>query len=445
MEFMITNISKYIIVIFITAYTYYGFRSFAITEDNKKAKLYNKMRTLIFIIHFTGYFIVFLNTKSEKVIMLYIAEFIIFILIFTLYLWVYPNMSRLLVNNVLLFITTGLIMLTRLSFDKALKHFIFISISFFIGIFIPLIISKVQAISKFGWAYGIISVLALLSVSIIGEEFRGATNWITIHGYSVQPSEFVKILLVFAISSLLSHSTEFKHIVKVSVLAGLHVLILVFQRDLGGALIFFIAYIITLYVATKKLFYFFAGLSSGVLASIIAYYQFNHVRVRVIAWQDPFKVIDNEGYQVSQSLFAIGTGGWFGTGLTQGMPESIPIVDSDFIFSAICEELGGIYGICLILIWINTLIMSFNISSKIQGQFYKLVALGLTSMLGFQAFLSIGGVTKFIPSTGVTLPFVSYGGSSMLSSVIMFSIIEGIFVLNQDRVEKYEKSKQRVD
>ena len=126
------------------------------------------------------------------------------------------------------------------------------------------------------------------------------------------------------------------------------------------------------------------------------------------------------------------------------MPESIPIVDSDFIFSAICEELGGIYGICLILICINTLIMSFNISSKIQGQFYKLVALGLTSMLGFQAFLSVGGVTKFIPSTGVTLPFVSYGGSSMLSSVIMFAINEGIFVLNQDRIEKYEKSKQKV-
>lgn len=442
MEFTITNISKYIIIILITTYTYYGFRSFSIKDSNNKIKLYNKMRTLIFSIHFMSYFVLFLNTKSEQILILYIAEFIVIFLIFSLYPWVYPNMSRLLLNNILLFIVTGFVMITRLSIDKGIRQFIIVSIAFFICLFVPLIISKLRALSKFGWAYGIIGLAALLAVSFMGDEFRGATNWIVIQGYSLQPSEFVKILFVFAVAGLLSYSQEFKHVVKVTILAALHVLILVIQRDLGGALIFYVAYIIMLYVATKKPVYFFAGLGAGIVASFLAYSLFSHVRVRVIAWQDPFSVIDNEGYQVTQSLFAISTGGWFGTGLTQGMPESIPIVDSDFIFSAICEELGGIYGICLILIFITTLIMSFNISSRIQGLFYKLVALGLTSMLGFQAFLSVGGVTKFIPSTGVTLPFISYGGSSILSCIIMFAIIEGIFVLNQDRVEKYEKSRQ---
>ncbi|NMB43598.1 MAG: FtsW/RodA/SpoVE family cell cycle protein, partial [Clostridiales bacterium] len=238
---------------------------------------------------------------------------------------------------------------------------------------------------------------------------------------------------------LLSQSSDFKHLVKVAILAACHVLILVLQRDLGGALIFYVAFLIMLYVATKKAYYFFTGLVAGSLASYLAYNLFSHVRVRVIAWQDPFSVIDNEGYQVSQSLFAISTGGWFGMGLTQGLPESIPIVDSDFIFSAISEEMGGIYAICLILINITTLIMSYNISAKIQGKFYKLVALGLSSMLGFQGFLSIGGVTKFIPSTGVTLPFISYGGSSLLSCAIMFAIIQGLFILNQDRTQEDRK------
>ncbi len=436
MEFIITNISKYIIVILSIIYTYYGFRSFNIKEDYNKRKVNNKMRSLIFLIHLISYFVLITNVKNEKLIVLYIGQVLAFALIFGLYQWVYPNLSRLLLNNVVFFITSGLVIITRLSYDKAVKHSVIIAIAFFISIFIPLFVAKLKVITKLGWLYGLLGIGALISVSIIGSNYRGATNWILIKGFSIQPSEFVKILFVFAVAGLLSQSTEFMHLVKVTILSAIHVLILVLQRDLGGALIFYIAYLIMLYVATRKPFYFFAGLIAGIGASYLAYNLFSHVRVRVIAWQDPFSVIDNEGYQVTQSLFAISTGGWFGMGLTKGMPESIPIVDSDFIFSAISEEMGGIYAICLILIFITTLIMSYNISTKIQGHFYKLVALGLTSMIGFQGFLSIGGVTKFIPSTGVTLPFISYGGSSMLSCVVMFAIIQGLFILNQDRTKE---------
>lgn len=442
MEFMITNISKYIIIIFITIYTYYGFRSFAIDNGKKRKKLYSKMVLIILLIHFISYFVIYINVKNNKLIALYLAELVVFILIFILYQWVYPNLSRLLLNNIMIFIVTGLIILTRLSFDKALKHFIYVTISFVISIFIPLIIAKLKVITKLGWLYAILGILALLSVSIFGTEYRGAQNWIFISGFSFQPSEFVKILFVFAVAGLLSYSTKFIHIIKVTFLAAIYVLILVLQRDLGGALIFYVAYLIMLYVASKKPFYFFSGLLAGIAASYISYNLFNHVRIRVIAWQDPFLVIDNEGYQVSQSLFAIGTGGWFGMGLTQGMPESIPIVDSDFIFPAISEEMGGIYALCLVFICITSLVLSYNISSKIQGKFYKILALGLTSMLGFQAFLSIGGATKLIPSTGVTLPFISYGGSSILSCTIIFAIIQGLFILNQDRIEKNEKTKK---
>ena len=129
-------------------------------------------------------------------------------------------------------------------------------------------------------------------------------------------------------------------------------------------------------------------------------------------------------------------------GLTQGLPTSIPVVSSDFIFSAISEEMGGIVAICLILICISCFIMFVNISMKMKTEFYKLIALGLSVMYIFQVFLTIGGVTKFIPSTGVTLPLVSSGGSSILSTLIMFSIIQGLYVLNQDEVDAIEREKR---
>ncbi len=186
-----------------------------------------------------------------------------------------------------------------------------------------------------------------------------------------------------------------------------------------------------LYVATRKLYYFAGGLVCGAIASVAAYFLFSHVRVRVVAWQDPLAVFENAGNQVSNSLFAIGTGGWFGMGLNQGMPYKIPEVKQDFIFSAVAEELGGIFAICLILVCVSCFLMFLNIAMQMKDFFYKLVALGLGTIYGFQVLLSIGGDIKFIPSTGVTLPLVSYGGSSLLSTLIIFAIIQGLYVLRE--------------
>ena len=141
---------------------------------------------------------------------------------------------------------------------------------------------------------------------------------------------------------------EFKQVAVTTAAAAAHVIILVLSKDLGGALIFFVVYLVMLYVATGNPFYFIGGLAGGCAASAAAYRLFAHVRVRVVAWRDPLSVIDKEGYQICQSLFAIGTGGWFGVGLYQGMPEKIPKVEQDVVFSAISEELGGIFAICLI-------------------------------------------------------------------------------------------------
>lgn len=222
--------------------------------------------------------------------------------------------------------------------------------------------------------------------------------------------------------------------------AAAHLLVLVISKDLGSALIFFVTYLLMLFIATSNWFYLGAGAGCGVMAAAVAYKLFSHVRVRVEAWQNPWNDIAGKGYQVTQALFAIGTGGWFGMGLYQGMPKKIPVVEKDFIFAAISEELGGIFALCIILICLGCFLQFMLIATKMQAVFYKLIAFGLGIVYIVQVFLTIGGVIKFIPSTGVTLPFISYGGSSILSTFILFGVIQGLFILkrNEEEEEDYE-------
>lgn len=333
-------------------------------------------------------------------------------------------------------LVVGFIMLTRLSYDKSVKQYAIAVVSTVIIFVIPVLIRKAKFLRNLTWLYAIVGMAGLAVVTVFGATSYGAKISISVGGFfSIQPSEFVKILFVFFIACMLHQNTDFKQVCITTVIAAAHVLILVASRDLGGALIFFITYLVMLYVATKKLFYFAGGIMVGAIAAVVAYQLFSHVRVRVVAWQDPLSVIDNEGYQICQSLFAIGTGGWFGTGLYQGSPNKIPVVEQDFIFSAISEEMGGIFALCLIMVCISCFLMFLNIAMQMKDQFYKLVALGLGTVYAFQVFLTIGGVTKFIPSTGVTLPLVSYGGSSLLSTMILFAIIQGLYILRQDEGE----------
>ena len=155
------------------------------------------------------------------------------------------------------------------------------------------------------------------------------------------------------------------------------------------------------------------------------------MRRRVEAWADPWSDIANKGYQVAQALFAIGTGGWFGMGLYRGMPEKIPVVDKDFVFAAISEEMGALYALCVLFLCLGCYMQFMLIAMKMQAMFYKLIAFGLGSVYITQVFLTIGGVTKFILSTGVTLPLVSYGGSSIVSTFIIFQVIQGLYVLKR--------------
>ena len=217
------------------------------------------------------------------------------------------------------------------------------------------------------------------------------------------------------------------------------------STDLGAALILFVVYLAMLYIATKNVMYTGAGLLAGGAAGVLAYKLFSHVRKRFVVWRDPWSNIDGSGYQVCQSLFSIGMGSWFGYGFCQGMPDRIPVAEKDFMFSAITEEFGLIFSIALLLVCLNNLILMMNIASRCKTLFYRLVAVGLGVTYGFQVFLTVGGAIKLIPMTGVTLPFVSYGGSSIISSLVMFSLINGMYNMRHDEGEYEDDRKAKND
>jgi cell division protein FtsW (lipid II flippase) len=372
-----------------------------------------------------------------------LAQLLFLVAILILYQICYPSASRLIVHNMCMLIVIGWIMITRLSYTKALRQFFFVVFGAIVGLILPILIRKIKGLSRWGYIYAAIGLTALIAVVLLGQISGGAKLGFTIAGFGVQPSEFVKILYVFFVASAFSQSTRFKDLVRTTIFAAAHVLILVLSTDLGAALILFVVYLVMLYVATRNLLYAGAGIAAGSVAAVLGYHMFAHIKTRVQAWQDPFATYQDGGYQVAQSLFAIGTGSWFGMGLYQGLPDSIPVAEEDFIFSAISEELGLIFALCLILVCLSCYVMFLNIAMSIRNHFYKLLALGLGTCYIFQVFLTIGGVTKFIPSTGVTLPLVSYGGSSVLSTMMMFGIIQGLYILREDEEETIEKRRER--
>nr|MCR5371372.1 FtsW/RodA/SpoVE family cell cycle protein [Clostridium sp.] len=357
----------------------------------------------------------------------------------------YRRMSPLLLNNTCMLLATGFIMLNRISPERALRQFILVLAGAFAGLFIPVIIDHVWQLARIPWVYGIGGLLLLLVVCVAGSRSFGAQLSITVGGFSFQPSEFVKLSFVFFVATMFYRSSDMRGIIRTTALAAAHVLVLVLSRDLGSALIFFVTYVLMLYLATGNAAWLIAGFGSGSFAAVLAYRLFSHVRIRVEAWQDPFRDISGNGYQVAQGLFAIGTGGWFGMGLYQGMPRRIPVVEKDFIFAAISEELGGLYALCLILICLGCFLQFMQLAMRMDSAFYRQIAFGLGIIYIVQVFLTIGGVIKFIPSTGVTLPFVSYGGSSVLSSFLMFGVIQGLYILKETDDEEMEEEEEEED
>lgn len=443
-ETYITEFSKYVIALIAVFYSAVCLVYFLLKKEDSRRVVYLWQTILIFAFHFSSFMVICFETGDTGYLIFYLIQQAVIYAAMMLYKYLYPRASRFIVCNMCFLLSLSFVMLTRLDYGKALRQFIIASVSLAAALIIPLFVRSFKLLKNLKWIYAAVGAGLLLIVLVLGQTTYGSRISYKIAGVSFQPAEFVKIIFVFYVSSALYKAEGFFDIFTSAVVAGLYVVIQVVNRDLGSALIFFVIYICMLYVATGKLYYLILGLAAGSGAAYVSYRVFSHVRTRVIAFMDPFAVIDGAGYQITQSLFGISSGGLFGLGLFGGSPESIPFVEDDFIFSAIAEELGIIFAVCLILICLLTFAAIMKVSLSLKDKFYQLTAFGLGTAYIFQVFLTIGGGTKFIPLTGVTLPFISYGGSSMLTSVVMFAIIEGLFIIREDEIKEAKEKREKI-
>lgn len=262
----------------------------------------------------------------------------------------------------------------------------------------------------------------------IGTEQNGATNWITLGGTSVQPSEIVKLALLLVLSWYMSRRRFWPWFL----FAMFALLVLMLQRDLGTALIYYATALFLFYASTGNLPLTGLGVLGGGGAAVAGYMMFAHVKKRVAIWRNPWIYYETSGYQIVQTLMAIASGGLFGVGLGLGAPRVIPVYFTDCIFAVICEQFGVIFGALVLAMYIILILRGVSIASAARQSFHALLAMGATVMLGVQTFVIIGGVLKLIPLTGVTMPFVSYGGTSLVSCMGLIGLIQGVASVNQD-------------
>lgn len=312
---LICEVSKYLCLLFMILYTVKCFSIMSSKDEEENNSALNKQIVYVFLIHFFCFLILYLRLQQVKILVFYGIQIFVAIFYMVIFHSIYKDSSRLLTNNMAFLLLVGYIILTRLNFSLAVKQFIFATVGLFITSFIPIIIVKWKKLKDMGTLYGVVGILFLLTVFVPGLGFSnyGSRNWIHIGKLSLQPMEFVKILFVFFVACMLVKANTFKDLFVNALISAGFMGVLVLEKDLGAAVIFYITYVFLVYLATSRPIFLVGGVSLGVGAVLATYALFKdslfaHVMVRVEAWRDPFAHIDTGGYQVSQSLFAIGTG-----------------------------------------------------------------------------------------------------------------------------------------
>ena len=381
--------------------------------------------------------------------------------LFVLYLGVrlmLPHSDVLLLPLVTLLTGLGLVMIFRLTYNVEDKQGLAITQAVWIligsGTMFLLVLFFRNYHRLFDYKYLLAAVAVLLIASTftpLGYEVNGARLWVSLGPVGFQPSEFARIALIIFFAGYLAETRDLlaatsrtilgvqipalKYFGPVALVWAASLGLLVFEKDLGSSLLFFAVPLLMLYAATGRIAYVLLGTVLFSVGSFLAFLLFDHVKVRVRAWVDPWAYPDTDGFQILQSIFNIADGGLLGTGLGAGFAQTIPEVETDFVFSAVASELGLLGATAVLLAFLVFVYRGTKIALLADDDASKLLAFGLTAMFAIQTLVIVGGVTKAIPLTGITLPFVSYGGSSVVGNFIL----TGLLLLISERAGRREE------
>ncbi len=332
----------------------------------------------------------------------------------------------------------GITFVTRLRPDLAVNQVLWLFLSIAAMVVTLVCVRNLDDLSEYKYSLGIVGIALLVLPMLIGTEQGGSKLWLSFGPFSFQPGEIAKVLIILFLAAYLSENRELlsastrsfgpialpepKMLRPLLIMWGISLLVVIFERDLGSAVLFFTFLVVMIYVATGRISYVLFSMILLLIGGIFCYQAFGHVRNRIQIWVDPFANPDG-GYQIIQSLYSLADGDLVGAGIGKGLPRLIPVVESDFIFSAIGEEMGLLGGAAILLLYMVFAVRGFATAARAKSDMSAFTAVGLTTSIAFQAFLIVGGCTRLLPLTGVTLPFMSQGGSSLLASFIVVGLL----------------------
>lgn len=341
--------------------------------------------------------------------------------------------------------TIGLITLIRLDDAIAFKHVIWYCAGLIAYIcvyhFMRLFESAIKG--KF-WIFFSITLASFILTLTLGFTSGGAKNWINIGGFfTLQLSEFAKISYIFMIASYYHNYNKFsdKKFGKYYLLFSTYVFSALFflQADLGTAVLLFVVMLASMFIFERRYLFILLNIGLMLIGILLASLVLNHIKVRIEIWLDPWKDANNRGYQIIQGMFAIANGGFFGAGIGLGEPDLVPVVETDYIFTAVIEEMGIFMGFAILMVYILLFYKAIKTSLELKSNYYSSLALSIGLLFSVQTLIIVGGILKLIPLTGVTTPFLSYGGSSTLVSFILLAILQYLTTKTGDNYEQVKK------
>ncbi len=400
-------------------------------KKKEKRSSASRLLSLAMLFYFLAFILLFLHDFDTRTLMLaLVVPVLIFVSVRGL-----PKLfpaDQLLLSLSSFLAALGVLVLYRLDPDRGMSHLINYMVAIAAMLVVTVGVRFIRRWRLLAWLAVPVSLGLLALPLLFGSEINGARNWVTLFGFGFQPSELVKLSLVVALAWLLSR----KKLVLAVILTGACLGLLMLQKDLGTALLYFGMALFMMYASTGSPLILAGGAVGGAAGAYLGYRMFAHVKRRVAVWLNPWADRQGAGYQIVQGLIAIANGGLWGTGLRLGNPGVIPASFNDYIFTVICHEFGVIFGLSVLVIYLAVVFRGIAIARQADNAFHALLSLGCTVMLGLQTFVIVGGNIKLIPLTGVTLPLISYGGTSLVSSMCLVGIMQGVFAVNRARIRE---------